>query len=339
MMDRRNYDLLDGIRAVAAFFVMLYHAASVFAPSGFLMVHLFFLISGFVVGHAYDKRLRDGLSVASFLKARMIRLYPLFAISVIFSTILALFHAGALTDDLGLLVLRTLLFLPTPDANANAHRFLFPLNYAYWSLMLEVGATVVYGIASKRLTTPVLTTIAASGMLLSMVFALDEGSLSGGSTEASIYCGVAAITFEFSGGLLLYRLHAAGVFRRIRIWPALVLLAPAVIASAPQTLALQFVQVFFILPALVVVAAEAVVPAKIRPITKLLGDISYPLYAIHLPIIWVLSASGVSVGVALLILLPLNIGLAYLVSRYFDVPVRRALTGRFAGSRLTAAAA
>ena len=80
LQDRRSYRTLDGMRAVGAFLVVMRHVPIFFGPvrvpESFLAVDLFYLVSGFVVAHAYGERLRSGASLWTFTKTRIIRLYP-----------------------------------------------------------------------------------------------------------------------------------------------------------------------------------------------------------------------------------------------------------------------
>lgn len=61
-----HYDLLDGLRGVAALLVVWYHVFEGYAFAGggtidninhgYLAVDFFFILSGFVIGYAYDDR-------------------------------------------------------------------------------------------------------------------------------------------------------------------------------------------------------------------------------------------------------------------------------------------
>src|SRR5690554_8185683 len=59
-----QYHILNGLRGVAAIMVIWYHIFEAFATSpidqkfnhGYLAVDFFFVLSGFVIGYAYDNR-------------------------------------------------------------------------------------------------------------------------------------------------------------------------------------------------------------------------------------------------------------------------------------------
>src|SRR5437879_3798779 len=52
-------------------------------PHAGLAVDFFFLLSGFVIAHAYEKRLLETMSFCSFLVVRLIRLYPLILLGLL----------------------------------------------------------------------------------------------------------------------------------------------------------------------------------------------------------------------------------------------------------------
>ena len=91
-LSERTFVALDGLRGVAAIMVALRHAPFLWAvpatPTGwmknsYLAVDLFFVLSGFVLEHAYGRRFREGMSVGTFMLARLQRLYPLYALAFI----------------------------------------------------------------------------------------------------------------------------------------------------------------------------------------------------------------------------------------------------------------
>ena len=86
-----HYELLDGLRGVAALLVMWYHVFEAFATSpidqkfnhGYLAVDFFFILSGFVIGYAYDDRWKTTMTVKDFVKRRLIRLHPMVVMGAI----------------------------------------------------------------------------------------------------------------------------------------------------------------------------------------------------------------------------------------------------------------
>lgn len=83
-----HYEILDGLRGTAALLVLVYHifeglafAAGVdtisFMNHGYLAVDFFFILSGYVIGYAYDDRLASGMTAGQFIKRRLIRLHPM----------------------------------------------------------------------------------------------------------------------------------------------------------------------------------------------------------------------------------------------------------------------
>jgi Predicted acyltransferases len=80
-----KYSTLDGLRGVAAMLVVMYHFPGFFRPvyveNSYLMVDLFFVMSGFVIASAYEEKLSCGnISPLRFMRLRLIRLYPLYAL-------------------------------------------------------------------------------------------------------------------------------------------------------------------------------------------------------------------------------------------------------------------
>jgi peptidoglycan/LPS O-acetylase OafA/YrhL len=82
----QQYDSLDGVRGLAALIVVLWHMPSpmqTLGPrSGYLAVDLFFCLSGFVLTHAYQGKIKAGMSYLEFFKIRIVRLYPIFIFGI-----------------------------------------------------------------------------------------------------------------------------------------------------------------------------------------------------------------------------------------------------------------
>ena len=94
---KAHYDLLDGLRCVAALMVIWYHIFEGYAFAGgsiietfnhgYLAVDFFFILSGFVIGYAYDDRWGRNLTMKNFFKRRLIRLHPMVIIGAVLGAI------------------------------------------------------------------------------------------------------------------------------------------------------------------------------------------------------------------------------------------------------------
>ena len=94
---KAHYDLLDGLRGVAALMVIWYHIFEGYAFAGgsiietfnhgYLAVDFFFILSGFVIGYAYDDRWGRNLTMKSFFKRRLIRLHPMVIMGAVLGAI------------------------------------------------------------------------------------------------------------------------------------------------------------------------------------------------------------------------------------------------------------
>ena len=85
LTSKPHYEILDGLRGVAALMVILFHLFEAHAGGnhltqiinhGYLAVDFFFMLSGFVIGYAYDDRW-DRMTLGAFFKRRIIRLHPM----------------------------------------------------------------------------------------------------------------------------------------------------------------------------------------------------------------------------------------------------------------------
>ena len=90
---------IDGLRALAVLFVIMYHAGLSLFPSGFVGVDIFFVISGYLITYLIYQNLEKGkFSFAHFYKRRLWRLQPAFILMLLITAILTMFFY--LPDDL-----------------------------------------------------------------------------------------------------------------------------------------------------------------------------------------------------------------------------------------------
>lgn len=332
----RRYATLDGLRGVAAFSILLLHLERPgfhMPPGAYTAVDLFFLISGFVIAGAYEDRI-PRIGVLGFLRARMIRLYPMLLVGLLILPAygLAVFvlygerigGTGDILRSLG----ASLLFLPSqlPTSKLWDQAMLFPLNTPVWSLMLEMVVNIAYALLLPWLSRRALVFIVLASGLLLVAAQLQLIGLDLGWSWATLWGGFPRASFSFFLGVLIHR----GRLPRVSIPPILLLAAVPLLFYAPPLVA--------ILVGYPLVLIGATAPgARTSRLMAAMGALSYPLYVIHFPLLhwigWLLAGrmpEWASIPVSVTIVLFCSL----LALKLWDEPVRRRLS-----RRATAAAA
>lgn len=287
----KRYTTLEGMRGVAAICVVLMHGVAVFgraAPhSAYLAVDFFFALSGFILAHAYSAALDQGLGAMAFLRARVIRLYPMYILGTLSAVAWAVAPVLLGRDDALWAYTQppsslpfALLMLPSPASDV-----LYPLNVPAWSLLLELVVNAAFAVRLLRSTSALVAVVAVSAVLLA-AGAVTTGSLDLGWGKANAAWGLARVFFSFPLGVLLYRLHRGA-------HPGDVLSAVAVAALAALFFidldgamrpAFDLAFVFVASPILVLVGARCrPVRGWLVRLCLFLGAVSYPIYALHHP--------------------------------------------------------
>jgi peptidoglycan/LPS O-acetylase OafA/YrhL len=345
---------LDGVRGVAALLVMGLHIAgylgSPLLGHGYLMVDLFFLMSGFVLSAGYGHRLAQGGQGAWFAGKRIARLYPLAAVGLLLgggvAAALSLAGLRPLEDQPLLLALLAALFLPWLGGG-----LVVPFNGPVWSLQFELWINLAWGFVARWLTDRrllILTGVAAVAlMLVTAANGLFDSGFANSDPARSAgpfgwLSGWARVGFSFPMGVLLHRLWAAGRLRAVtsRHAPWLLPLALLLVAVPVPGLTplYDLAAVFLLFPVLVVLAANAAGGGKVQ---EWLGRLSYGVYILHGPILLLfktLEPTGLASPLRLVwygLAALLAIAAAALAERWIDRPVRRWLAKRDAAEATT----
>ncbi|MER9463084.1 acyltransferase [Mesorhizobium sp. M0292] len=346
---RHVYLNLDAIRGVAAISVMLYHfspflAAGKVLPSSYLAVDLFFLLSGFVIAHAYDRKIENGMGVGTFVAIRLIRLYPLY----LAGTLLGFFYLVVKNrlipaeympiSEIGTMLTTGMFFIPLVS---DAYHTIFPLNPASWSLFFELIVNIAYVAVFFLLTKRVLSTLIAVSLVLLVVVSIIAGTLDFGMTGSTIISGLPRVCFSFFLGVLLCRSmtryqSGLGFLRRGWWIEAAIALTLVVFAIAPvggARVAYDLACVVFVFPALVVVGTIAPTAPRLSGLYGWLGRISYPIYIIHTPLLMIIAGAGKAAAIDPfahhpwfgIVMAVSVIVIADIATRVYDEPLRRFL--------------
>ena len=342
-MATRHFRTLDALRGIAALAVVLYHLpVGGLAPRGYLAVDLFFLMSGFVVAHAYEARLASGWSAGRFLMARLKRLWPLYAFGTLFGALCYLFAErvgpvhGFLVPALPMFVVLALnmFFLPF---NGTANWPSFPLNSPSWSLSVEIVGNAVYGVVARTLSDAMLKAMSLIGAIGLCLIVYRAHSLDAGVDASNAFGGYVRFVFSFPLGVLIYRRHRAGQLKEIVLaWPWVLAMAAAVFAGLmPFGGAGDLVAAMFVFPMLLVSALGREPDARASAIFAWAGALSYPLYIVHHPLLDVFRVLQPS-GFAWWLAVPAVVAAAFLLFRLIDQPLQRRFAAGYAGNRARA---
>ena len=313
----RNFETLDALRGVAALGVLFFHEptlGSAWFPGGYLAVDLFFMLSGFVISHAYTARMAAGLAVRDFLQARAIRLWPMLAIGAALGIALHGGHAASL-------------FL-LPDWRSPGN--LFPSNPPLWSLMFEVLAYLAFALGGWRLGSKALAAIAIASLAVLAALAANSAIPPSdfGAHWSTLWGGLARIGFGFAGGMLLQRLwrrHAYPGRKTAMGWLPLAVLIAVMALVPPDASWSALAAIAVVFPAVIWLGLRWEVPQS--ALARFLGAISYPLYCVHVPLLAWLVTGPQSAGIALLALPFLSL----VLERMADRPARAWLAAMLAG--------
>ena len=367
-----HYVLLDGLRGVAALLVIWYHVFEGFATSpidqkfnhGYLAVDFFFILSGFVIGYAYDDRWKTTMTQKEFFKRRLIRLHPMVVMGAVLGAITFCIQGCEQWDGTRVSIsmvmvamLLNLFLIPAvpgtgPEVRGNGE--MYPLNGPSWSLFFEYIGNILYALFIRRLSTKALTVfVVLLGICLACFAIFDVsgyGMIGVGWTLDSVNFvgGLLRMLFPFSLGLLLSRnfkpVKVRGAFWICSFVLLVLFCVPYVEGVEPICMNGLFEAfcIVVVFPVLIILGASGNTTDKTSTrICKFLGGISFPLYITHYPFMylfysWLIENQYFTFGetwqVALCVYV-WNILVAYLCLNLYDEPVRRWLSKKFLKKR------
>ena len=322
-----RFDRLDALRGVAALAVLVGHASAIVAghswiPRKGLAVQFFFLLSGFVVAHSYEDQLRSGLGFAAFCRRRGTRLYPLIIAGAALGTIVLVASDPGFESRPGAFtaLLLATLALPSPPVDFGFGNF--PVNPPEWSLFYELLASIAFGVLIRRTTTRglALATIAAGmpAVAVAIIYA--------GRTDAPLWTLAFGAAASFAGGVWLHRGVARGTWQRAPVILLAAILLGVCLIPHGLGWGLDLVAGIILFPALIVSAASDIRPHRLA---RYLGDLSYPLYILHWPVLMAgqrLCRGWASPTATILLLSGAAILVAWAALILYDRPVRALLS-------------
>lgn len=339
MESDRRFHSLEAMRGIAAISVVCFHLRPGWFPSAYLAVDLFFVLSGFVLAYGYDRRFGEGLSWQTFFVNRLIRLWPLYTLGVVLSIGFYLCRP-TLGFQFSAIAPLQLAMLPAPGSPESP---LYPLNLPGWTLLFELLINLAWALGWKFLCgCRLMLTIggAALAMLLTVVA---HGSADVGGFWATVFGGLPRVTFSFLIGVGICRWRIKTPARNSLSWVGLLLTFLVVaLQFGPRGIERTAYDAAFVLAIspLIVWAGSYLEPTSARPpIFQWLGLLSFPIYAIHYPLLSIFNVISTQLRLAPLIghaaFLVIVVFLATILSLTYDPWLRRKLSGGWVVRRLT----
>jgi peptidoglycan/LPS O-acetylase OafA/YrhL len=361
---KQHYEILDGLRGVAAMAVVFFHILEAFHMGdsfthpfnhGYLAVDFFFLLSGFVVAYAYDDRW-GRMTIGEFFKRRLIRLQPMVVMGNVIGALMFYTQAGPsfplvaatpLWKMLVVMVVGCTMIPLLPSMDIRGWQEMHPLDGPAWSLFFEYVANIFYALGLRKVSKRVLAvlTVVAAAFLVHLLLTGPRGDVVGGweIDAKQLHIGFARLLFPFFAGMLLmrsgWRIHVRGAFG----WCSVLLLVAFGIPRIGGHEHLwmnglyESFAIIVVFPIIIAMGAGDRVRGGVEEkVCRFLGGISYPLYITHYALIYTYTAwvidrkpsltQSAPMGVLLFVV---AVAIAYGCLKLYDEPVRKWLTSRF----------
>lgn len=361
-----HYALLDGLRGVAAILVVWYHVFEGFQFAGnkpvidfinhgYLTVDFFFMLSGFVIGYAYDDRWGKSLTMGGFFRRRLIRLHPMVMLGALIGTVSFLLTGMERWDGTHSTLLLTLIALvcswlmipalPGMQRDVRGNGEMFPLNGPCWSLFFEYIGNILYALIIRRLSTRALAWLTALLCCALTWFAATNqsgyGSIGVGWTldTTNLLGGTLRMLCPFTIGMLMSRVFKPIKNVRGAFWICTIILlvlfhVPFIDGGSPMSLngIFEAVCIIGVFPIIVWLGASGTTTDNTsRRICRFLGDISFPLYIVHYPLMyafymWLIKTELYTFSETWPIAISTmacSVCIAWLSLRFYDEPVRK----------------
>ena len=366
---------LTPLRGIAALFVVVMHAhlflgrivsptLTHFVAEGWLWVDFFFMLSGFVLSHVYSQTFAEPVSRLRFRKyisARFARVYPLHFFTLLWVAIITIVIRQA-TNPIDPFLLPIFSYRAIPASLLlvqSLHLFTVPpLNTPSWSLSTEwwvylIFPALVYGLQRCSAWGKGLVLLTTAGLYVMLMYyiAPNFGLTHTVTIDLMADWGLFRCLAGFILGMLCYETYRQN-WGRLVLGSSLffVLSFGAVLVTMHRAAHDLFIIALF--PFIILSAAYQTGWVKRlldAPPLQRLGDWSFSIYMVHMPIIFtvylvqVFAGSDISVYfnpnpvnpdyangqlmAVLLVLLTLII--SALTYRFIEVPIRNYLNDRF----------
>ncbi len=320
----------------------------------------------------HDNKTTSGgvLSVGAFFKRRLIRLQPMVIMGALIGLITYLIQGGVRWDGTQMsfhwimiaFFLAMFLIPAYPGAayDVRGNGEMYPLNGPSWSLFFEYIGNILYALFIRKLSNKQLAALVVTTGLLWIAFVVfdisgyDMIGIGWTLDAVNFFGGLLRMMFPFTLGMLLARnfnvksqkskvegfCFKSFITKNI-FWIAIVVMF--VLFSMPYISRTgdisingiyELACIIFVFPFIVWFGASGNITNKLSTkVCKFLGDISYPLYIVHYPVMylfysWLIDNKLYTLGETwqiVVLVMATNIALAYACLKLYDEPIRKRL--------------
>lgn len=279
---------LDMLRGVAALCVVGLHLFAIYGDipnvfgKGYLAVDLFFMLSGYVMARTYEPRMARGLSPISFFLARYRRLWPIMAVGGLIG--LPKLWLDPPVIGFAVAAVFNLLLLPIPAVGVA-----FPLNIPAWSIFFELTANLIHGLILWRLGARWLLALAAVTIPLAFWVGLKYATFDVGAHTEDYFAGLPRVLLSYLAGIVLCRWWQDSP--PLAVPPLLAFVAMPLAFASAWALGIEDWRLDLLF---IVVLCPLLIAGGLRyrasegtgaQIALWLGALSFPLYAVHMPVL------------------------------------------------------
>jgi len=282
------------------------------------------------------------MTYSEFAVARIIRLYPLILVGLLFGFIVfsgkeVLSPEAPFTSDSLVVLILEVFLVPFPPMYAKGWPELMPYDPPAWSLFFEFVSNFAYAALVGRLTKFALSTLLVFSAFVVLVQAYIMNGVAGGNIWHTFLFGFGRVVFPFFCGVFLFRYRidtsVNAPFKFSSISPLAIL--AVLLCPVPKSINWLYegLSVTVLLPLIISAAAMDTPQQHVKSVYLFLGRISYPLYILHYPLVHLFShlirehsLHGIAFWGMIVGEMMSAIGLAFIVMKFLDEPIRRWLT-------------
>lgn len=277
-MALKRIDGLDGLRGVAAFAVLLSHVFDGAMSNAYLAVDFFFVLSGYVMARRYEEILSKGGASESwsFLRSRIMRLYPL----IFVGSVLGLPWLFTVEKSQPWIVAGYCFLLLPIEGTLGAYM----LNPPAWSIAFELVANLFHAGLLARMKTRLL---AVCGIIIgiALIAATRGRGLGVFPHDGSLLVVLLRVLAPYILGIVLQRCWRDRP--PVCVGPVLTWLTMPIVFAVGVVFPVisGFLDYLFVLIFCPLLIAGGLQNCEDNALARFIGRLSFPLYAVHGPVV------------------------------------------------------